>query len=467
MTQIQDLIVIVDDAEENLILLKRILSKDGYRVEVTSNSSQVIEICKTMQPSLVLLDIQMPGMDGFEVCSQLKDEPLTKSIPVIFISAMDSTADRLRGFEAGAVDYIIKPIEFDETLARIRSQLTIFKLQKKLESVNNELDQRVVELTDSQEQLHERENKLSAFIKALPNITFVHDEEGRYLEIYSNETENIVADVEDMIGKNISDFIPADVAEMKLEAIKSVIKTGQTKVIEYQMPVPSGKKLWFEGRIVLMGTAQEEKGKVICVTTEITERMEMYQKIESLSVMDPTLNCFNRRKFLELAEQEIARASRYHHPLSLLILDTDHFKEINDSYGHLQGDKVLKQIVDVCAKTIRSSDILGRYGGDEFVIMFPETSMRGAVEIAERLRHQLEQITIPFNKETMKITMSGGLACLESMGNNNVKLKDFFEEADKALYQAKADGRNRINTNCQGVDPMQINEKVNGVQRLK
>jgi diguanylate cyclase (GGDEF)-like protein/PAS domain S-box-containing protein len=379
---------------------------------------------------------------------------------------MDSTADRLRGFEAGAVDYIIKPIEFDETLARIRSQLTIFRLQKTLESVNNELDQRIVELTYSQEQLHEREIKLSAFIKALPNITFVHDEEGRYLEIYSHETENIVGDVEDMLGKKISDFIPADVAKMKLEAIKTVIETGQTRVIEYQIPVLSGKNLWFEGRIVLMGTAQEGKGKVICVTTEITERIEMYQKIQSLSIMDPSLNCYNRRKFLELAEQEIARATRYHHPLSLLILDIDHFKEINDSFGHLHGDQVLKQIVDACKNTIRSTDVLGRYGGDEFVVLFPETIMQGAVEIAERLRQKLGQITIAFKKETMKVTVSGGLSCLESMGNNNVNLIDFFEEADKALYQAKADGRNRIHNNCQGF-PTQYNEKVKAVQRVK
>ncbi len=466
MTQIQDLIVIVDDAEENLILLKRILSKGGYRVEVSANSSQVLEICKTLQPSLVLLDIQMPGMDGFEVCSQLKAEPLTKSIPVIFISAMDSTADRLRGFEAGAVDYIIKPIEFDETLARIRSQLTIFRLQKKLESVNNELDQRVVELTDSQEQLHERENKLNAFIKALPNITFVHDEEGRYLEIYSNETQNIVADVEDMIGKKISDFISPDVAKMKLDAIKSVIETGQTKVIEYQIPVRGGKKLWFEGRIVLMGTAHEGKGKVICVTTEITERIELYQKIQSLSIMDPTLNCFNRRKFLELAEQEIARASRYDHPLSLMILDVDHFKEINDSFGHLHGDQVLSQLVDVCVNTIRKTDILGRYGGDEFVILFPETSMRGAEEIAERLRQKVMQIMIQSKNKDSNITISGGLACLESMGNKTMKLKDIIDEADKALYQAKAEGRNQIHTNCQGYH-MQIAEKVNAVPQVK
>lgn len=466
MTQMQDLIVIVDDAEENLILLTRILNNGGYHVEVIANSSQVLETCKSLQPSLVLLDIQMPGMDGFEVCSQLKNEPLTKSIPVIFISAIDSTADRLRGFEAGAVDFIIKPIEFDETLARIRSQVTIYKLQKKLETVNNELDQRVVELTDSQEQLHERENKLNAFIKALPNITFVHDEEGRYLEIYSHETQNIVADVEDMIGKKISDFISADIAEMKLKAIRSVIETGQTKMIEYQLPVRGGKKLWFEARIVLMGTAHEGKGKVICATTEVTERIELYQKVQSLSVMDPALNCFNRRKFLELAEQEISRASRYDHPLSLMILDVDHFKEINDGFGHLHGDQVLKQLVDVCGKTIRKTDILGRYGGDEFVILFPETSMRGAGEIAERLRQKVGQITIHTKNKDVKITVSGGLACLEPMGNKKMKLKDIMDEADKALYQAKADGRNRIHTNCQGY-PMHFNEKVNADQKVK
>jgi diguanylate cyclase (GGDEF)-like protein/PAS domain S-box-containing protein len=466
METMQDLIVIVDDAEENLILLKRMLGKGGYNVEVTSNSSEVLQICKTRQPSLVLLDIQMPGMDGFEVCRQLKDEPLTTSIPVIFISAMDSTADRLRGFEAGAVDYIIKPIEFDETLARIRSQLTIYKLQKKLEAVNEELDGRVEELTLSREQVHERENKLSAFIKALPNITIVYDEEGRYLEIYSNETEKIVADVEVMIGKKIGDFISPDVARLILDAIQSVIQTGQTKVIEYQIPVQSGKKLWFEGRIVLMGTAHGGKGKVIFVATEITERIEMYQKIQSLSIMDPTLNCYNRRKFLEMAEQEIARASRYDHPLSLMILDIDHFKQINDSFGHPIGDQVLQQIVDTCRNTIRNTDIFGRYGGDEFVILFPETSMYGAMEIAERLRQKVGQITFQAKDETNTITMSGGLACLESMGNKNVKLESFIEEADKALYHAKAEGRNRIHTNCQGY-PIHLIKKTNAVQRSK
>jgi len=457
METMQDLILIVDDAEENLILLKRMLSKGEYSVEVTSNSSEVLHICKSRQPTLVLLDIQMPGMDGFEVCRQLKNEPLTTSIPVIFISAMDSTADRLRGFESGAVDYIIKPFEFDETLARIRSQLTIYKLQKKIEAVNKELDVRIKELTLSQELLNERDNKLSAFVKALPNITFVHDEKGRYLEIYSNETENFVADYKDMIGKKISDFLPPDVAKMKLEAIRSVIQTGQTKLIEYQIPVQSGRSLWFEGRIVLMGTTQKEKGKVICVTTEITERIELYQKIQSLSIMDPILNCFNRRKFQELAEQEITRSSRYNHPLSLMIMDIDHFKQINDGFGHPLGDQVLKQVVDTCRKTIRSTDTFGRYGGDEFFILFPETTMEGAMEIAEKLRRKVGQITFQANDEINTITISGGLACLESMRNKNVKLEDFIEEADKALYHAKAEGRNRIHTNCQGY-PIQFLE---------
>jgi diguanylate cyclase (GGDEF)-like protein len=205
---------------------------------------------------------------------------------------------------------------------------------------------------------------------------------------------------------------------------------------------------------------------VICVTTEITERIEMYQKIQSLSIMDPTLNCYNRRKFLEMAEQEITRASRYDHPLSLMILDIDHFKQINDSFGHPIGDQVLKQIVDACRKTIRNTDILGRYGGDEFVILCPETSMYGAMEIAERLRQKVGQITFQANDKTNTLTISGGLACLESMANKNVKLENFIEEADKALYHAKAEGRNRIHTNCQGY-PIHLIEKTNAVQRSK
>lgn len=446
----EDLILVVDDVEENLFLLRRLLTKEGYRVVTLSDSREVLQTARHLLPALILLDIQMPVIDGFEVCKSIKNDPAICSIPVIFISAMESTADRLRGFEAGGVDYIIKPIEIDETLARVRSHITIRRLQKQLQEANDALDAQLIELTNAQAQLRERESKLSAFISALPNITFIYDAEGKYLEIIGNKTEHMVANKEEMLGRKLTEFLPPEVAKIKMEAIRSVIQTSQIRVVEYQLPVQSGKALWFEGRLALMEKHESETEKVICVTTEITDRMELQQKVQTLAIQDPLTNCFNRRHFLNLAQHEITIANRYNRPLSLVILDIDHFKKINDEFGHPFGDMVLCQLVETCRHSLRCSDILGRYGGEEFIILFPETAMPGALDVAERLRRTVEQTQIPSKNGPISITLSGGLACLDSTHDNQTVLQTFIEAADQALYQAKEEGRNRIVTNCEG-----------------
>jgi diguanylate cyclase (GGDEF)-like protein/PAS domain S-box-containing protein len=444
-----DRILIADDAEENLLLLRRILTNGGFEVESCSKSSLILPLAKSSQPSLVLLDINMPGIGGFEVCKLLKEEPLTSKIPVIFISALESTSNRLRGFEAGAVDYIVKPFEIEETLARVRTQVAIHNLQKKLESANRKLDAHVKELTLSQEKINQRDRKLSGLINALPNLVFVYDEKGQYLEIFNNETQNILSNSEEMLGKNISDYVPPEIAELKLEAIQSVLKTHQTKVIEYPLTMPGGNLEWFENRIALLENTQPGKGKVICVVTQITERVNLYKQVESLAIHDPLTDCFNRRHFLNLAEIEVARSIRFEHPLSLMILDVDHFKSINDRNGHPVGDEILKKMVDLCRGLLRSTDVIGRYGGEEFCILFTETGMQGAFQAAERIRQKIEDSRFATKLGDISITVSIGLACMEVMKERVVSVSDLIEEADKALYIAKEEGRNRIHTNCQ------------------
>ena len=444
-----NLIFLADDIEENLLLLTRILSSAGYQVASTTKSDKVFSFCKENQPSLVLLDINMPGKDGFELCRQIKSDPSTLSIPVIFVSSLESTNDRLRGFESGAVDYITKPIEVEETLARVHSQVSIYNLQKKLELVNRQLDKRLEELTLSQDEIKERELKMLAFIKALPNETFVYDEMGNYLEIYSHEDHNLLASVDEMLGKNITDFLPPIVSKLKMDAIRSVLSTGQTKVIEYELRYKDGKHLWFEGRIALISKDEKDKGKVICVTTEITERIELYKKVEAQAIQDPLTNCFNRRHFISLAEKETSRANRYSRPLSMMVMDIDHFKNVNDTYGHPAGDEVLKQLVDICQKVLRPADVMGRYGGEEFCILFPETSIDGALYAAERIRQLIENTLFHSKIADIKITISAGVANLQTIDNKNTTLGDVFVAADKALYIAKSEGRNRIHSNGQ------------------
>ena len=443
-------VLVVDDSEENLLLLKRILTSGGFTVEVCSKSNLVLACAVESKPAVILLDITMPGIDGYKACQMLKQEPLTTSIPVIFISALESIPSRLRGFEVGGVDYIVKPFEIEETLARVRTQVSIFNLQRKLEHANQELDKRLLELTFSKKQVQDREQKLRAVVKALPNSMFVYDETGHYLEIFTSEPKNILLPREEMLGKSVFDILPLDIARLKIETIETILRTGQNKVIEYPLTMPDGKPEWYEGRMALMERTEPLKGKVICVTNKITERVNLYKKVESLAIHDPLTDCFNRRHFLELAEAEIARSNRFDHPLSLMIMDIDHFKKINDKHGHPVGDEVLRKLIDLCKGMLRPTDVIGRYGGEEFCVLFSETGMLGSYQAAERLRRKIAETSFAVQDGSLSITVSIGLACLEMMGDRSVSVNDLLEEADKALYAAKEDGRNRIHTNCQG-----------------
>jgi PleD family two-component response regulator len=171
-------ILVVDDAPENIRLLSRISKESRYHIEVADNGAQAVEIAQTLLPDIILLDINMPVMDGFEACARLKEDERTCDIPVIFISALDNIEDKAKAFRIGGVDYILKPFESEEVLARVETHLALRHLRVQLEQANLALSARVEELTNSRELLAQRERRLSAFVNALPNLSFILDEQG-------------------------------------------------------------------------------------------------------------------------------------------------------------------------------------------------------------------------------------------------------------------------------------------------
>jgi diguanylate cyclase (GGDEF)-like protein len=160
--------------------------------------------------------------------------------------------------------------------------------------------------------------------------------------------------------------------------------------------------------------------------------------------LDGLTGCFNRRHFMEKAAQEIHRAMRYNRPLSLLMMDIDHFKDVNDHYGHQVGDLLLCNLVLLCQKQLRNDDILGRYGGEEFVVLMPETATEGAMLASERLRENIENMKINTTEGSLSLTVSMGLASLERGFDKSHSLDTLIKSADKALYSAKAAGRNCV-----------------------
>ena len=439
-------ILVVDDDPENVILLSRILESSGYKMQIAENGALALESAKGRPPDLILLDIKMPSMDGFETCSQLKADERTREIPVIFISGLDVVEDKLRAFKVGGIDYILKPFDYEEVRSRIETHLVLQRLRLQLEETNRVLARRVDELTRAQSLSNEREKKLSAFVAALPNLSFILDDQGRYLEIMANETSLLIARPEELIGQLVEEVMPPKEGAKIIDAIRQTLEKGDIQVIEYKIPVLTGGERWFEGRLARMERDDYGHGKVVMIALDITERVRLYQENQRLADQDGLTGCINRRHFMALAAQEIERCRRYNRPLSFLMMDIDHYKDFNDRYGHQVGDRLLCHLVSLCQNQIRKVDILGRYGGEEFVILLPETNMAGAMLASERLRHKIEETSVNTPEGELSITVSIGLTSLERGFSETQTVDSLIGRADKALYAAKAAGRNCVRT---------------------
>ena len=288
-------ILVVDDNSDNLILLESQLQKVGLKVMSADNAHRAIEIAISEQPDLILLDVMMPGIDGFEACQRLKADNRTSSIPIIFISARNETIAKITGLDLGAIDYVTKPFNLGELRARISVVLRMIDLQEK-------------------------------------NL--------------------LLANFDELTG------------------------------------------------------------------------------------------LVNRRHFFEIFKREILQAKMKSHVLALMMLDVDHFKSINDTYGHLAGDAILKQAGKILRENLYPLDVAARYGGEEFAILMPETTLDKAVKAAERLRGIVDRWQWEISDHRISMTISIGLVALDP--NYILDCQDMVAKADAALYAAKHKGRNCV-----------------------
>lgn len=292
-----ELVLIVDDTPQNLQLLGTILKQEGYQIAVANNGKLGIQMVKKVRPDIILLDVMMPVLNGFETCKVLNENPTTQNIPVIFLTEKTETEDIVKGFHCGAVDFITKPFISEELLARVRIHLKLKTVLRELEQKNSMLE-------------------------------------------------------------------------------KMVIIDGLTEI-------------------------------------------------------------YNRKHILDRLEISIAESNRYDRPLSIMMFDIDHFKRINDRFGHQFGDKVLVRIAQEIKKSIRQTDLVGRYGGEEFLVIFSNTSFEGAKQATENIRIRIQSLS--WNIDGLKVSISGGLCSLRGE-----KADELIRKADEFLYLAKWNGRNRI-----------------------
>jgi two-component system cell cycle response regulator len=448
-------VLVVDDVPANVKLLEARLSAEYFDVTTASNGIEALALCERAECDIILLDVMMPELDGFEVCRKLKSNPLTHHIPVVMVTALDQPSDRVRGLEAGADDFLTKPVTDIALMSRVRSLA-------RLKMVTDELRMRAVTSKEIGLQSPDREAMLDTGRGG--RVLLVDDRPSSYERIVKTLSAEQTVDVE--TNPNEALFRSAEgnydlvVVSLNLQDFDGLRLCSQIRSLERTRNLPilalaesdSTAKL---ARGLEIGVNDYlvrpiDKNEILArVRTQIkkkryTERLRdnMQMSIE-LAITDGLTGLFNRR-YMEthlgtLVDQSAARGK----PITVLVLDIDYFKAINDSYGHDAGDDVLREFALRIRKATRNIDLACRFGGEEFVIVMPETDMAVATAVAERLRRRIatEPFAIQKGARHLEVTISIGIAALSGVGDDAATI---LKRADQALYRAKRDGRNRV-----------------------
>lgn len=559
-------ILLVDDQEKNRVALKAILSAPDYRLIEASSGAEALRRLLDEEFAVLLLDVVMPDMNGFELATAIKQRERTASVPILFLTGLAIDMEQVfKGYQAGAVDYLVKPLVPEMVRAKVAVFAELYRQRKRIEQQAGQIIE--AERKESELRLIElrlaSERRYRSLAEAVPHIIWTARPDGHvdYFNHWWFEYTGITVeqaagswrqavnpdDLENceqawqqalasgqafltecrlrrtidgafrwhlcravpergMTGQVISwlgTFTDID-DQKRAQAVLAEFKGTLDAVLDAVMIIePDSLRFLYvnHGATVLFGydeqellqmrpfepmIEQDESGfrellaplqheiksairmetrcrrkdmreipaefffqivrvdgiHIVSIARDITERKELEARLEREARTDALTGCANRRWFLELAGHEVARARRYGEEMSLLMLDLDQFKSVNDRYGHAVGDLALKKVADVCRQELREEDVVGRIGGEEFAIMLPETGGNRAMEVAERVRQAVAAAEVPLESEPpLRLTISiGASALLPGEADIGVLLR----RADKALYAAKEAGRNRV-----------------------
>ncbi|MFA5363083.1 MAG: diguanylate cyclase [Candidatus Omnitrophota bacterium] len=464
-------ILIVDDDKLLSDSLKLVLAEEGYYVVVAHSGEAAIEAAKKEEFNVMVLDLMLPDMSGIDLLRMFH-----KKYPeagFVICTGFASLPTAIEALKAAAYDYIIKPFNVDYF------KLVIERCINKQELIanNKELFERLEEEKYKLEIILDAYNEIAAIYDLNDLADMVTDKAVQLLEaekaslmLIDDESKELILKSAKGMGKEkIS--LRTKVGELILEW---VVQQGEILLVRdidedpRLKAFPKNKRYKTKSFISLPLKTEKRVIGVLNVTDKLSaakifneedmrylsliayhtvaqiENIRLCERLSSLAVTDPLTNVFNHRYFQEQINLEIMRSQRYGHTLSLIMFDIDYFKQINDTNGHLAGDRVLKQVSNIMRENIRYVDMLCRYGGDEFVVILPDTDMAGALVVAEKIRKTVEEREMKIGEDgkekNMKVTVSGGVASYQDGSSKS----DFLVRVDETLYKAKAEGRNKV-----------------------
>lgn len=448
-------VLVVDDILANVKLLEARLSAEYFDVITAMSGPEALAICERAQCDIVLLDVMMPDMDGFEVCRRLKSNPAMQHIPVVMVTALDQPSDRVKGLEAGADDFLTKPVNDLALITRVRSLARLKMVQDELRmramtsleigigdpqleaATDTGLNGRILVVDD-------RQSSVDRIVQALRKEQRV-DVEPRAQEALFRAAEGDY-DLA-MVSLSLADFDPLRLCSQ----LRSLERTRGLPLLvmaeaEDEARLMRGLDIGINDYLMRPIDRNEMSARVRTQVRKkrYSERLRdnVQQSIE-MAITDALTGLHNRRYMERHLGTLVEQATLRGKPLSVLILDIDHFKSVNDTYGHDVGDEVLREFAARIRKNVRGIDLTCRLGGEEFVVIMPDTDAGVASIVAERIRARVAGEPFPIQKgsRAIDITVSIGMAQCRLSDDGAEPL---VKRADQALYQAKRSGRNRV-----------------------
>lgn len=448
-------ILVVDDIPANVRLLEVRLLAEYFEVVTANSGAEALEICETSKVDVVLLDVMMPEMDGFEVCRRLKSDPATAHLPVVMITALDQVADRVRGLEAGADDFLTKPVNDLQLMTRVKSLVRLKMLTDELrlrtataasigledllgDGAGSGQEPAKVLLIDARRQTFE---KIRSRLKGGIELDFASDPNAGFFQAAEGGYECVI----------VSTALP-DVDPLRLcSQLRSLDRTRFLPIIlladrDDDPRIIRGLELGVNDFLVRPVEPHELTARLV---TQIRRkryndrlRASVAQSIE-MAVTDALTGLHNRRYLDNHLQTLFERAVARRRPLSVMIVDLDRFKSINDRFGHDGGDDVLREFARRLRQNMRGIDLICRFGGEEFVVVMPDTDGPVAEKVAERIRAEIARTPFAIGKEGQSVTVTISVGVSSARGQAD-DVRSLLKRADMALYEAKKSGRNKV-----------------------
>lgn len=473
-------ILVVEDSSAQASILEHVLKGAGHQVITARDGLEGIEKAYREKPHCIVSDIVMPRMNGWQLIRFLKSDKEMRHVPVILMTTKEESTARLFSRMSGADGYLTKQPFSPEKLLEVIDEVVPSEMEGEREQgIQVDRDMiisRINELLDSEllrSSLFNEIARISRDIQNLPRTclsilkviqqvlgfdlgAILIAEEGMFLYIAREISEKCIKQFEGKMVQCAKTLlgVKLTVAELKVErfgkrtnAEVSGLKAFTAFALkELGAVVGAGSASWDRFHPKDLEVARATEGGL----QMIIQNALMHRKVQAMAITDGLTSLFTHRHLQESLDREIHRAKRFQKSFSVLLLDIDDFKKLNDSYGHLFGDHVLRELAGILRQQVRETDVVGRYGGEEFMVILSETSREGAHITAERIRRAVELHPFEQHGRKVSVTVSGGLATYPEDASYKKKL---IETADKCLYRAKTLGKNRVEVpSCDEVD---------------